>query len=223
MFIAPVVEEGDIHYYFSKRNVHTLTVIWARQNDYSNDNRLFLGRILKYKRAHNDFLSNWLAASDDRRMTMMTSYISNKHQGWYDSRTESKFHFCFFPSLTFIELTYDAMIYSMYGIDFWKVISIYIYVNAIAVITYWTLYVKIFQEVTTEIVLNRLSYSELFWIVVCGSGLPWLSSSICHIRSRNERGRENGLNRRKREGRERKVSRAASIILPSLSFFFSSA
>jgi len=40
--------------------------------------------------------------------------------------------------------------------------------------------------------------------------LPLLSSSICHIRSRNERERENGLNRRKQEGRERKVSRATA-------------
>jgi hypothetical protein len=130
MFIAPVVEERDINFYFSnnkkRQNVRTLTVVWTRQSDYSNDNSLFSRRTLEYKIAHNNFLSNWLAANDDRRTT--TSCISTKHQGWYGCRTESKFYFFFFfffsHSHTHRKLTYDAMIY---GIDIGKVNSIYIY------------------------------------------------------------------------------------------------
>ena len=122
------------------RNVHTLTVVWTRQGDYSNDNRLFSRHTLEYRMAHNNFLSNWLAANDDRTTT--TSCISTKY---------IKVDTAVGPNQSFISSSSSLVLTRIKKANLWcndlwcthrkgqfnLFLSIYISLNAAMIITYW--------------------------------------------------------------------------------------
>ena len=104
--------------------------------------------------------------------------------------------------------------------------------NVNTIFTYWTLCdvvgsssVKNFLVVTTEIVLNRLSYTELFWKVVCESASSCLPSSIGHVRIINEckkdRERERKTKWHEEKGNMKGGNGKSLVLLRLPSFFFS--
>lgn len=180
------------------------------------DKMIILTLILKWKKGPIaiSYRNNW-------QWMMTASYISSKHQGWYDCRTESKFHF--FALFCFSTYRFHSWCNELSSLEY---ISPKGYLNmnanAFAIITYSTSSDLVDSSVNDLFSSNNgnhiksaiifgIVFNSCLWIEFASAVIVYLSNSIWKRARKRKWLEEKG-------GNKKRGNRKSLVLLPTFSF-----